>query len=207
MTLLAQGNYSRASLERLAVILALATVAWNVVEGVIAIATGVESESIALVGFGLDSFIEVFAAGVIVWRLTANHASHEQAERRAITLIGVSFILLGTYVAVQATFNLLAREEPEASLPGILLATASLIVMPGLAWAKRSVADALSSHSLRAESTQTLVCACLSVLLVIGLLLNAAFGIWWADPVAALAMAPLIIREGWVTISKRDVCC
>lgn len=205
--LLTLAHSSRQSLERLAIALAVLTIAWNVIEGVVAIATGVEAESVALVGFGLDSFVEVFAASVVLWRLSGNHASSQAAERRAITLIGVSFLLLATYVSAQAVLALATRDEPESSVPGLVLALVSLAVMPALAWGKRNVASRLDSHSLRAESTQTAVCAYLSVVLVAGLALNAAFGLWWADPLAALVMVPLIVREGWSCLAKRDVCC
>lgn len=193
--------------ERLAIGLASFTILWNVIEGIVAIVAGAEAESVALVGFGLDSFVEVFAATVVLWRMTARHASQESAERRAVFLIGVSFLLLSAYIVAQAALALSTGDEPESSAPGIALALASLAVMPALAWGKRSVASRLDSRSLQAESAQTAVCAYLSVVLVAGLALNAAFGLWWADPLAALVMVPLIIREGWNAVTRKEVCC
>jgi len=205
--ILEQARMDRRTLERLAIALAVATITWNVAEGIVALAAGSEAGSIALIGFGLDSFVEVFAAGVVLWRMLPRHQSAETAERRAVMLIGASFLLLAAYVGIQALVTLISASEPDGSRVGIVLAAVSLLAMPALTVAKRRTAMALSSHSLRAESTQTLICSLLSAILLTGLALNSAWGLWWADPLAALAMTPVIAREGWLSIAKKDVCC
>jgi divalent metal cation (Fe/Co/Zn/Cd) transporter len=174
--------------------LALATVAWNVVEAVVAIASGAVADSIALVGFGLDSTIEVASATVILWQFAGEH--HEDRERRALRLIGWSFFALAAYVGAQALWSLASRTEPEASTVGIVLAAVSLVVMPVLAAAKRRTGAALDSRAVVADAAETRLCAWLSLVLLVGLLLNAAVGWWWADPLAALAIAALAVREG-----------
>ena len=174
------------------------TLGYNVLEGFIAIGSGVAAGSIALVGFGLDSFIEVFAAAVVVWRLRsdAEGEAAERIERRSLRLIGVTFFLLAAYIIFEAIGNLVFRIEAEESWLGIGLAIVSLIVMPVLAWAKLRLARQLGSPALRAEAVETLVCAYLSFALLLGLGANALWGLWWADPIAALAMTPLVLKEG-----------
>ncbi len=178
-----------------------ATIAYNVLEGVIAIAAGAVAGSVALIGFGIDSGIEVAAAALLVWRLHAG----ERAEKRALQLVGVCFLLLAAYVAFDAVKSLVRREAPEESIAGIVLAAMSVIVMPLLARAKRRVADAISSRAMHAEATQTQLCMYLSAILLAGLGLNAAFGWWWADPIAALVMAPIIANEGREAL-RGDTC-
>lgn len=172
--------------------------AWNSLESLIAIGAGLLAGSVALVGFGLDSVIEASSGGVLLWRLHADkdHARRERNEKLALKLVGVSFFLLAAYVAFDAAKSLLAQEAPEKSAIGIALAALSLVVMPLLARAKRRVAAQISSRALHADSRQTSLCAYLSAILLGGLLLNAALGWWWADPVAALLMAPIIANEG-----------
>jgi len=165
-------------------------------EAVIAIGAGWLAGSIALVGFGVDSFIESTSGAILLWRL-ASPAHDESRERLALRLVGVSFFLLAAYACFEAVKSLLAAELPKASVPGIVLAAVSLIVMPLLARAKRKVAADLGSHALVADSRQTDICAYLSAILLGGLALNALFGWWWADPVAALIMVPIIVREGF----------
>lgn len=179
--------------RRRAVRLAWATIAWNIVEAVVAIAAGAAASSIALVGFGLDSTLEVMSAVVIVWQF---RGLAEDRERRALKLIAVSFFGLAAYVAVQAMLDLLRRSEPESSTVGIGLAIASLIVMPILARAKRRNGNAMGSATVVADSNQTKLCAYLSAILLAGLILNATAGWWWADPVAALGIAALAVNEG-----------
>lgn len=169
-----------------------ATIAYNVLEGVIAIGAGVVASSIALIGFGIDSGIEVLASALLVWRLHAG----EKAEKRALQLVGISFLLLAAYVAFDSAKALVQREAPEVSVPGIVLAAASVAIMPMLARAKRRVAEAIGSRAMTAEAKQTELCMWLSAILLAGLGLNAAIGWWWADPVAALAMVPIIANEG-----------
>jgi divalent metal cation (Fe/Co/Zn/Cd) transporter len=179
--------------ERRAVRLAWLTIAWNVVEAIVAIAAGTAAGSIALVGFGLDSTVEVMSAVVILWQF---RGLAEDRERRALKLIAVSFFGLATYVAVQAVLDLVNQSEPDTSSVGIGLAIASLIVMPLLAWAKRRNGTAMGSVTVVADSNQTKLCAYLSAILLGGLILNATVGWWWADPIAALGIATLAASEG-----------
>ena len=174
------------------------TVAWNSLEALVALVSGTAAGSIALIGFGLDSLIEVSSGGILLWRLHSDHDEQrrESAERRALQLVGISFLALATYVAGDSVATLVNREAPERSLVGIVLAIASLITMPLLARGKRKVALAIESPALQADSRQTDICAYLSAILLLGLLLNAAFGWWWADPAAGLIMVPLIVYEG-----------
>jgi len=171
------------------------TLGWNLVEAVVAMGSGFLAGSTALVGFGIDSLIESASGATLLWRLSGEDGG-EQREGMALRLVGISFLLLGTWVGWEGLSTLLAREEPDASIVGIVLAALSLLVMPVLARAKRKVAAGLESKALEADSRQTDLCAYLSALLLIGLGLNVLFGWWWADPVAALAMVPIIVREG-----------
>ena len=184
------------------------TIAWNAAEFVIAVLAGLVSGSIALVGFGLDSAIEVTSSAAALWRLGRDddHEARERAERRALRIIGACFVLLAVYVAIDAVQSLMRRQAPDVSVVGLVLAALSLAVMPTLARFKRRVARSLESGALAAESRQTELCAWLSAILLAGLGLNATLGWWWADPVAALVMAPLIAREG-VHALRGDVCC
>ena len=184
------------------------TLGWNLLEALVALVCGVIAGSIALVGFGLDSVVEVSSGSVLLWRLRADRhvENRERAERFAVRLVGVSFLLLALYVAGDAIKTLLRRETPEESIPGIVLAIASLIAMPLLARAKRRVARGLNSGAMQADSRQTDICAYLSAILLGGLLLNAALGWWWADPVAALIMVPLIGHEGMEAVQGKTCC-
>jgi divalent metal cation (Fe/Co/Zn/Cd) transporter len=174
------------------------TVAWNALEAVVALASGVVAGSIALIGFGLDSVIEVSSGGIMIWRLHADRDEErrEDVERRALKLVGITLFSLAAYVATESILSLVHREAPARSLPGIVLAIVSLIAMPMLARAKRRVASAVGSSALQADSRQTDICAYLSAILLLGLLLNATLQWWWADPVAAIVMSPLIAYEG-----------
>ena len=181
------------------------TIGWNLVEAVVGIGSGWLAGSIALVGFGVDSVIESLSGGVLLWRLASSHQD-EARERRASRLVGFSFFLLAAYVLYESGEALLRREAVATSPVGIVLAAVSLVVMPLLARAKRRVASALQSRALVADSHQTDLCAYLSAILLGGLGLNALFGWWWADPVAALSMVPLIVLEGrkaW----RHEHCC
>jgi len=175
------------------------TVGWNALEAAVAIFAGWMAGSIALIGFGIDSVIESSSGAVMLWRLHADvdESRREHIERTALRLVGVSFFALAAYVAVEAASSLLRREAPHESVPGIAIATASLIVMPLLARAKRRVAAALDSRAMHADSRQTSICAYLSAILLGGLALNAVAGWWWADPLAALIMVPIIAKEGF----------
>jgi divalent metal cation (Fe/Co/Zn/Cd) transporter len=185
-----------------------ATIAWNCGEFLVAVVAGWLAGSVALVGFGVDSAIEVASSLAAVWRLRgdAEAAARERAERRALRLIGACFLVLAGYVLVEALIALGRREAPASSPTGIVLAALSLVVMPVLARFKRRVARALASGALEAETRQTEVCAYLSAILLAGLGLNAWLGWWWADPVAALAMTPLMAREGWAAL-RGETCC
>jgi divalent metal cation (Fe/Co/Zn/Cd) transporter len=174
------------------------TVGWNILEGIVAIVSGALSGSIVLMGFGIDSGIESASGGILLWRLYSERRGRdiEAVERRALKLVGVSFILLSAYVAFDAAKALVSHDRPERSVVGILLSVLSLIVMPLLARAKRRTAAQLNSRALHADSRQTSICAYLSAILLGGLLLNALLGWWWADPIAALVMVPIILNEG-----------
>lgn len=200
---------TRPALVRRGQLLEYLTIGYNVLEGTIAIAAGVVAGSIALIGFGIDSGIEVTASALLVWRLLsdADVKRREIMENRALKAIGVLFMLLAAYVTIESVTALWAREIPEASPVGIALAAASVIVMPLLGRAKRRVATQISSRALRAEAVQTQLCAYLSAILLAGLALNALFGWWWADPVAALAMVPIMIREGREALRGEECSC
>jgi divalent metal cation (Fe/Co/Zn/Cd) transporter len=184
------------------------TIVWNSAEAVASLIAGLLAGSIALVGFGLDSVIEVSSGAVLLWRLQAEHDPHrrERAEHLALRLVGICFLALAAYVAFDSIKGLVLRETPQGSLFGIGVAIASLITMPLLARAKRQVARQLNSGAMRADSRQTDFCFYLSVILLGGLLLNALLGWWWADPVAALTMVPLIIREGVKGLRAKRCC-
>lgn len=173
------------------------TIIWNLLEGMISVGAGLLAGSIALVGFGIDSFIESLSGGALLWRLHLDAPERrDRAEKIALRVIGVSFLLLAAYVTVDAVKSLINREPPEATYLGIGIAALSLVVMPLLARAKRRVAKELHSHAMEADARQTDICTYLSAILLGGLLLNAVVGWWWADPVAALVMIPIIGKEG-----------
>ncbi|TAK65495.1 MAG: hypothetical protein EPO22_04735 [Dehalococcoidia bacterium] len=174
------------------------TVAWNVIEGCVAVSSGLLAGSIALVGFGLDSFIEVAAAAVLLWRigLPEDDARAEVRERFAHRVVGLTFLALAAYIAIETAYVVAMGNEPESSAVGLILAAASLTVMPAIGFAKRWNAERIGSAALVAESTETLVCSYLSLALLLGLGANSLLGWWWADIAAALAMAPWIVREG-----------
>ena len=180
-------------LRRRARLLVWATIAWNTVEAVIALTAGAAASSGALVSFGLDSTIEVSAALVALWYL---RGEDDERGERAGRLIGISFWALAAWVTFDAVTDLLAGDRPDTSAVGIVLTAVSVVVMPALATAKRRTGERLGSHALVAESNETMVCAYLSVAVLLGLSLNAAVGWWWADPVAALVVAAIAAREG-----------
>jgi divalent metal cation (Fe/Co/Zn/Cd) transporter len=188
------------------------TIGWNALEGIVAVVAGVAAGSVSLVGFGLDSGIEVSAALILAWRLAQERGQGctQDADRRATRAIAVSFFALAAYVGVESTRDLVGRAEPEASIPGIVLAGLSLVVMPLLARAKRRVAPVLGSRAAASEANQTSLCALLSAVLLVGLVANALVGWWWADPAAGLGIASLAAVEGvrtWRAESLADTCC
>lgn len=174
------------------------TIAYNVIEAVVALGAGMVSGSVALLGFGLDSVIEVTASGAAQWRLRADFDARrrERVERVSLRIIGWSFLALAVYVVYDSAHALLHRDPPERSVVGLVLLALSAVVMPVLARAKRRVARAMTSRALEADATQTSLCAYLSVIALAGVALNTVLGWWWADPVAALAMVPIIAKEG-----------
>jgi divalent metal cation (Fe/Co/Zn/Cd) transporter len=171
------------------------SIAWASLEAVVGMAAGILAGSIALISFGADSIIEVASSGVLLWRLS-NPIRGEHREELAHRLVGVSFLALAAYVCVAAVHDLIAHEAPRASYFGIIYAAACVIVMPLLAGAKRRASRRVKSNALHADSHQSDICAWLSVILLAGLALNALFDWWWADPMAALAMLPIIVKEG-----------
>lgn len=183
-----------APLIRRAVRLEWFTITWNVIEAVIAIAAGIAAGSIALVGFGFDSSIEGFAATVVLWQLRG--AGDEKRKERALRLIAITFFVLAAYVVFESVRDLVTNAEPESSTVGIVVAVVSIIVMPTLGFAKKRLAEKMGSAVLRADAAETFLCSWLSVILLAGLMLNATVGWWWADPVAALGIAWLALREG-----------
>ena len=173
------------------------TVGWNVVEGLVAVGAGLAAGSIALIGFGFDSFVETISGAILIWRLSAevrgnlDEEAIERVEQRAERLVGVAFLLLGAFVAFEAIRSLVNRDEAQASPIGIVLTAVSIGVMLWLARAKRQTGEALGSRALIADAQQTYACWYLSVVTLAGLALNAVFGLWWADPVAALGIVVL----------------
>lgn len=195
-------------------LLAILTVAYNFLEGVIAIIAGADSGSVALTGFGVDSFVEVSSAVIVAWRLNDELRSGvvdseriEKVERRAARSAGVLLMLLAVYLAWEAVRSLAGSGRvPETSGVGIALTALSACLMPLLARAKLSAAAALNSRALRADAIETVACVWLSVTTLVGLGLRGALDVWWIDPVAALVLVPLIAREGWEAISGDDCC-
>jgi divalent metal cation (Fe/Co/Zn/Cd) transporter len=184
------------ALRRRAIRLEYFTIAWNVAEAVVALAAGAAASSIALVGFGLDSVIETSSGMTLLWRFKQQTVAEHRAESRAVKVVSVTFLALATYVSIEAGRDLWLRHAPEFSLPGLILAILSLIVMPVLGVAKRRLARRLQSPALAADGLETLLCAYLSATLLIGLVLNGALEWWWADPLAGLAIAGFMVREG-----------
>jgi divalent metal cation (Fe/Co/Zn/Cd) transporter len=192
-----------AVLERAAVVrygrrLEYFTIGWNVLEGLVAVIAGAIAGSVSLVGFGIDSFIEVTSGSVLFWRMSVDADVHrrERNERRSLQIVGVCFLCLAAYIAYESATDLWSKRAPEHSIPGILLACVSLVVMPLLSRAKRRVGHTLGSAAMDADARQTEFCTYLSAILLAGLLLNAVFGLWWADPVAGLVMVPIVAKEG-----------
>jgi len=183
------------------------TIAWNGFEAAVALIAGMVAGSVALIGFGLDSIIETTSAVILLWRLRSDSESsrREHSEHVARRLVGACFLLLATYVTLESAHALWTRERAARSIAGILIAIAAVIVMPLLGRAKRRVAVELGSSALHSDSRQADFCAYLSAILLVGLLLNSFFGWWWADPVAALIMVPIIAREG-VQGLRGEVC-
>ena len=188
----------RAALVRRGRRLEYFTLAWNSVEGIVAVVAGVIAGSISLVGFGIDSFIEVTSGAALLWRMNVDQDVHrrERNERLALRIVGACFLALAAYIAYESIRDLVQRNAPERSVAGIVLACASLVAMPLLSRAKRKVGSGLGSAAMDADARQAEFCTYLSAILLCGLLLNALFRLWWADPVAGLVMVPIIAKEG-----------
>ena len=174
------------------------TIIWNSLEGVVAVVAGLVAGSISLVGFGIDSFIEVTSGATLLWWMAvdAETLRRERNETRALRIVSLCFLGLAAYVGYESLSDLVRKHAPERSIAGIALACASLVVMPLLSRAKRKIGDALNSAAMNADAKQTEFCAYLSAILLVGLLLNAVWGLWWADPIAALVMTSIIANEG-----------
>ncbi len=189
------------ALRRSALGLSYFTVGYNILEGVASLVAGALALSIALTGFGLDSFVESLSGGIMIWRLKGHaHGDDDKTdeirERRAVRLIGLSFLVFGAYVLFESARKIYLHEVPEPSLFGIVIALASLVVMPILYLKKRRIGTALGMRSLIADAKETLACVYLSASLLAGLLLNAALGLWWADPVVGVLVSIFLFREG-----------
>jgi divalent metal cation (Fe/Co/Zn/Cd) transporter len=184
------------------------TIACNSAEGLAGVVAGALAGSISLVGFGIDSFIEVISGSALLWRMSvdADVHSRERNEKLSLKIVGVCFLALAVYVGYESFSNLLTRKAPEHSVPGVILACVSLVVMPFLSRAKKRVSNELGSAAMHADARQTDFCIYLSVILLIGLILNLALGWWWADPTAALVMVPILAKEGIDGI-RTKACC
>lgn len=196
----------REKLVRRAKLLARVGLGWHGIEAAIAIGAGLVAGSVALIGFGADSLVESVAGIILLWRFAASRASSEAAESRAQKLIALSFYLIAAYVSFEAVRTLVATERPEVSRVGIALSIVTLLTMPPLAVAKRRIGDKLGSSATKTEAQENMLCAYLSAALLVGLGANALFGLWWADPVAALLIAVVAVKEGrksW----RGESCC
>ena len=200
----------RSALLNRGLLLEFLTVGWNLVEGIVAVAAAAASGSVALLGFGIDSFVESISGSVLIWRLgsekrgNADEGAIDRIERRAEQIVAVSFFALAAYVAFDAATSLLNQERPDVSVVGMALTSVSIVVMLWLARAKRRAAADLGSRALAADAEQTQACWYLSVVVLAGIGLNALFGWWWADPVAALGVSVILLREGWEAWSGED---
>jgi divalent metal cation (Fe/Co/Zn/Cd) transporter len=197
----------RRGLHRRALWLEYFTVGWNVIEGVVAIGAGLLAGSVALIGFGVDSAVEVISAVGLLWRLRtagpdATVAEESAAERRALYVVAATFFLLAAYITYEAGTALIGREAPETSTVGLVLSVLSLVIMPALAWWKQRTGRQMGSRALVADAAETWVCSYLSLALLAGVGLYFLFDWWWADAVGALAMLPVILWQGWETLGE-----
>ena len=198
----------RRSLVRKAMLLEGTIITYNVVEGILSVYAGILSGSVVLVGFGLDSVIEVSAALVVLWHLSrSGDEVMPEWERRVATFVGITLLLVAVYVLGRCAYTLITGAEPEESYLGIGITAASVLVMPFVSRLQHQMAGKIQSAALEADSRETLVCTYLSAAALIGLGANALFGWWWADPVAALMLVFLISREGWEIFTKKELIC
>jgi len=197
-------------LHKKALSLSYFTVGYNIIEGIVSILAGVLAGSIALIGFGLDSFVESLSGSVMIWRFRKHEQMSEEEEERieakAVRLIAYTFFILGAYVLYESIKKLYLQEMPDPSLFGIIIAIVSIIVMPVLFYMKYRTGKTINSRSLVADSKQTLVCCILSVALLIGLGLNYLYGFWQADPIVGLVTVIFLIREGYIALREEKLC-
>ena len=205
---MAELSLNRQALARRGRRLEYFTIAWNSLEGLIAVAAGIIAGSVSLIGFGVDSFIEVTSGAALLWRMSvdAEEDDRERIEKVTLRVVGICFLALAAYVAYESVSNLLEKKAPEHSLVGIIIACASLVVMPLLSRAKRRVGAQLKSAAMNADAKQSEFCTYLAAILLGGLLLNTVAGLWWADPISALIMVPIIAKEGLEGL-RGDTCC
>jgi len=206
------GDGERRRLVRRALWLEYLTVGWNIIEGVVAVSAALMAGSVALLGFGIDSFVECTSGCIMIWRLGAEERDSdperlEALDRRAHKLVAISLFVLAAYVTFEAVKTLWLREKPEPSVVGIALTMVSLVAMIWLARAKRRAAQGMGSRALEADAFQTTACWWLSLTTLVGIALNALFGFWWADPVAALGVAFFVVREGREAWEGEKECC
>jgi divalent metal cation (Fe/Co/Zn/Cd) transporter len=175
------------------------TILWNALEAGLAIYAGIAARSVSMVGFGADSFIEVISGGAVLWRMSITHEDprRERRERIALRIVSLCLLVLAGYIALESTLDLVHKEKPESSKIGIVITSASIVVMPLLSKYKKKVGENLRSPAMSADARQTQFSLYMSIIVLAGLAANAALGWWWADPVAALAMVPFIAKEGW----------
>ncbi len=199
-----------AELHKRALRLSYFTVVYNVFEGVVSVLVGLWAGSVALVGFGLDSFVESMSGGVMIWRFSRHpdisKAEEQRIERKAIKLIASTFFIFAAFVLYESVKKLYLREAPDPTLLGILIALVSLVVMPILFYMKYRTGKEIGSRSLVADSKQTLACVFLSVSLLVGLGLNYFFGLWQADPVVGLVVVAFLVKEGYTTLTEEELC-
>lgn len=183
-------------------------ITYNIVEAAASIYFGMKAGSVALIGFGLDSVIESLSAGILIWRLSChtNAEDEEKREKKALVFVGITFFMLAAYIGYESLSKLISHEIPSQSIPGIVIAALSLLIMPILGQAKRKIGRKMGSKALEADAMETLICSYLSGILLAGLALNALFGWWWADPVAGLVMVGFIVKEG-LEAFRGEQCC
>jgi len=198
-------------LHKKALLLSYFTVGYNVLEGIASIFAGLFAGSIALVGFGSDSFVESLSGGVMIWRFRKHgkitEEEEEKVELKATRMIAYTFFILGSYVLYESAKKLCFHEIPDPSLLGIIIAIVSIIVMPVLFYMKYQTGKSVNSKSMVADSKQTLACTFMSIALLIGLGFNYLYGLWWADPVVGLIIVVFLIKEGYTTFKEGKICC
>lgn len=199
-------NAEKTALIKKALLINWILIVYNVIEAIASVTFGIKAESIALVGFGLDSIIEVLSAAILVWRLSHKGTLEEESkkEKQALFLVGITFFILAAYIGFESILKLWHGDKPEASLAGVIIATLSVLIMPSLGLAKRKIGRKIGSKALEADAMETIICSYLSGVLLVGLALNWLLGWWWADPVAGLLMIYFLVKEGREAVSGDD---